>query len=87
MGHRKGDASYAAARFTGICHNEIEGNLSLGLIPAPDEHALVDWAGYSHGDNGVFIVECTTFTAQHKRYDNYNDTTWYVTEELEAHGG
>ena len=32
MTGRFGDASYAAARFVGICHNQIEGNLSLGIL-------------------------------------------------------
>lgn len=30
---RKGDASYAAARFIGFCHDQIEGGLSLGVFP------------------------------------------------------
>lgn len=30
---RKGDASYAAARFVGYCHDHIEGGLSLGVMP------------------------------------------------------
>ena len=30
---RHGDASYAAARFVGYCHEQIEGGLSLGVCP------------------------------------------------------
>ena len=30
---RKGDASYAAARFIGYCHEQILGGLSLGVMP------------------------------------------------------
>ena len=28
---RIGDVSYSAARFVGVCHDNIDGNLSLGL--------------------------------------------------------
>ena len=31
MNGRFSDAAYAAARFVGICHANIEGNLSLGV--------------------------------------------------------
>jgi hypothetical protein len=33
MTDRTGDAMYAAARFVGICHERIEGNLSLCQAP------------------------------------------------------
>ena len=32
MHGRFSDAQYAAARFVGICHSKIEGNLSLGIL-------------------------------------------------------
>jgi hypothetical protein len=60
---RKGDPSYASARFTQICGEMIPGNLSLGLVapPEPDEETgRINWNAYSPGDNGVFIVNCST---------------------------
>ncbi len=59
---RKGDASYAAARFCGVVHGEISGNLSLGLLPAPATNGIqeIDWKTYSHGDAGVVVVDVDT---------------------------
>ena len=61
MGDRKGDVGYAAARFCGICHSHIDGNLSVGLID-DGKRFVDDPKGMSHGDNGVFIVDCRDFT-------------------------
>lgn len=58
--YRKGDESYSAARFAGYCHEQIKGNLSLGLLDSPDEESQADWNKYSHGDAGVFIVDVDT---------------------------
>lgn len=54
---RAGDDSYSAARFCGYCHTQIPGSLSLGLVDAPDGK---NWTEYSHGDNGVYVVNVTT---------------------------
>lgn len=64
---RKGDVGYSAARFCGVCHVEIGGdvgsNLGLGLCGAPDTKRAYDdfeyWGfkGYGPGDNGVYIVD------------------------------
>lgn len=63
MEGRMGDVQYGAARFVGICHTHIEGNLSLGIWQGGNE-ALADPEGYSHGDHGVVIVNADdgTFT-------------------------
>ena len=52
---RRGDAGYSAARFCGVCHELIPGNLSLGLITAP---AREDSGGFNHG---VFYVNVRTW--------------------------
>jgi hypothetical protein len=58
---RKGDPSYAAARFCGFCHTMLEGSLGLGLFDAPTKEDIADnFQDYSHGDNGVFIVDIDT---------------------------
>lgn len=55
---RKGDMMYAAARFCGYCHTKVEGNLGLGLTAPPEQKdGVVDWAEYSLGDCGVFVVD------------------------------
>lgn len=69
---RKGDNTYAAARFCGFCHTEIDSNLGLGLFepPDPDEEGF-DWDEFSHGDAGVFIVDIETGHVEVKGgYDN-----------------
>ena len=73
MTGRSGDAGYAAARFTGLCHKLISGNLSLGLMAntlrcADLEDAAV-LESMSHGDAGVVIVNTDDFTW--KAYGGY----------------
>jgi hypothetical protein len=70
MGDRKGDVSYTAANFCYIARKAIGENepLSLGIFETPrgllnDEAAIKD---YSHGDEGVYIVNCDDFS-----YKNY----------------
>ena len=46
---RQGDGSYAAARFIGYCHEQIEGHLSLGVMPLG-----------SCFDGVIFSVDCQT---------------------------
>jgi len=46
---RKGDASYAAARFIGHCHENISGGLSLGVMPIN-----------SCDDGVIYVVDCNT---------------------------
>ena len=66
MHGRFDDAAYAAARFTGICHQHIEGNLSLGLssngltfTQLNDEACM---RGESPGDAGIVVVDTSDFT-------------------------
>ena len=65
MTDRTNDPSYAAARFTGILHNALPGNLSLGLFNLPED--FQDEAAYistriSHGDEGVFLINTSNFS-------------------------
>lgn len=60
---RKGDASYAAARYCGYCHERIEGGLSLGLMRPEDcTPEAAEWQ-----DCGMYIVNCMTGQVQHIR--------------------
>jgi hypothetical protein len=65
MDGRFGDASYAAARFTGICHAQIEGNLSLGICSNNFTVAEVQDPSFiadeSPGDAGIVIVNTNNF--------------------------
>jgi hypothetical protein len=58
---RKGDVSYAAARFCGYCHEQIKGGLSLGIM-AP-QHCTPEAAQWQ--DNGMYIVDCRTGQVKH----------------------
>jgi hypothetical protein len=73
MRDRYGDAGYAAARFTGLCHNLISGNLSLGIIANKLRRADLEDAAVleqmSNGDAGVVIVNTDDFTW--KAYGGY----------------
>jgi hypothetical protein len=78
MKTRTGDASYACARFIGICHNRIDGNLSLGVFSIkPEELKAVqegnadEIAEFSHGDAGVIVVDCSTEAFEWKAYGGY----------------
>ena len=66
MKGRFGDAEYAAARFTGLCHRRIPGNLSLGLmgnrLRRDDLQDAAVLEEMSHGDAGVVIVDTGDFT-------------------------
>jgi hypothetical protein len=76
MKGREGDVSYTAARFIGICHESIAGNLSLGVWNMPADTLIAvksrgsnawadkELAEYSHGDAGVVIVNAEDFTFQ-----------------------
>jgi hypothetical protein len=68
MKGRYGDAEYAAARFTGLCHNLISGNLSLGIwsneLKKDDLTNIGMLRDMSAGDAGVVIVNTDDFTWQ-----------------------
>jgi hypothetical protein len=66
MAGRFGDASYAAARFVGICHAHIDGNLSLGiwsndLTPA-DVRDPERMEAESPGNAGMVVVDTRDFS-------------------------
>lgn len=63
MGERKDDVSYAAARFIGICHEEIPGASGLGVFDTP-ANFLADPASHTHGDAGVIVVDAATYEWQ-----------------------
>jgi hypothetical protein len=66
MQGRTGDAEYAAARFIGLCHNLIEGNLSLGVysnaLTTADLQNQKLLEEMSPGDAGVVIVNTGDFS-------------------------
>ena len=71
MEGRKGDLSYAFARLVGIAHNDIEGNLSLGVFSNnfKDDDIYDKVYEISHGDNGTYLVDV----------DNYVITRYFRT--------
>lgn len=60
MKSRGDDASYAFARFVGICHARIEGNTSLGAWNQDTPLTKSD----SHGDAGCYLVDCKTWDVE-----------------------
>ena len=66
MKGRYGDVDYAAARFIGICHEQIEGNLSLGVLN--NDLTVTDLVNadrmkaVSHGGAGAVVVNTENFT-------------------------
>lgn len=80
MEGRFSDASYAAARFVGICHQHIDGNLSLGIYSnayrrcdLQDAHAM---RMASPGNAGIVVVNTCDFSW--RAYGGY--LTDYTTE-------
>ena len=66
MQERKQDAWYAAARFVGICHSKIPGNLSLGVssnrLSLEQVRNKSDIRPLSPGDAGLVVVDTRDFT-------------------------
>ena len=75
MTGRYSDAAYAAARFVGICHANIEGNLSLGILSnnfsKSDVHNAELMESESPGNAGMVVVDTSDFTW--KAYGGYLD--------------
>ncbi len=73
MAGRYRDASYAAARFVGLCHGQISGNLSLGItsndLDPADLHDHELLAELSPGNAGFVVVDTADFTW--KAYGGY----------------
>lgn len=55
MEGRHEDEAYSRARFAGVCHSHVDGNLSVGLWVDTFEELS------SHGDAGIIIVQVTPF--------------------------
>lgn len=68
---RRGDESYSCARFIGVCHENIGGNLSLGVHNGPG--TISDVGGGSPGDAGTFLVDVTTWRV--RCFDGYGFAT------------
>lgn len=68
MTGRFSDAAYAAARFVGICHDNIGGNLSLGIttngLTQADLRRKVRMEQESPGNAGVVVVDTSDFSWQ-----------------------
>jgi hypothetical protein len=66
MSARRGDVAYAAARFVGMMHNEIPGDLSLGVdnceLTIAQSGVEANVRALSHGDAGVVVVDTRDFT-------------------------
>jgi hypothetical protein len=73
MNGRFSDAAYAAARFVGICHAYIDGNLSLGImsndLSQADVRSPARMERESPGNAGILVVDTTDFTW--KAYGGY----------------
>ena len=57
MKSRRADLSYIPARFVGVCHELIEGSLSLGMWNATGNLTHED----SHGDMGCILINVGTW--------------------------
>jgi hypothetical protein len=73
MNGRFSDAAYAAARFVGICHANIDGNLSLGIssndLSQADVRSKDRMEVESPGNAGIVAVDTSDFTW--KAYGGY----------------
>ena len=54
---RAGDADYAAARFCGVCHGVVGGNLSLAIQNVYGSQVATAPADLSPGDAGCIVVD------------------------------
>jgi len=78
MESRGEDLHYATARLIGVCHNQIVGNTSLGVMHLPErfaERVRLEGDEYlrheSHGDAGLFLVDISDPTWPTKCYGGY----------------
>ncbi len=66
MKGRYGDASYAAARFVGLCHEHIDGNLSLGVssnsFSVTHVQSSERMENASPGNAGMVVVNTSDFS-------------------------
>ena len=66
MGDRLGDSEYAKARLIGVIHEEIDGNLSLGV-------GIVGQMDYNNIDNGTYVIDCAKLTISGRRHNHYGE--------------
>jgi len=72
MSGRSNDLSYVSARFTGICHNFFDGNLSLGIENSFNTLEK-NKKSFQPGDNGCYIVDIQQSDWLVKQYnEDYN---------------
>src|ERR1700722_6290859 len=68
MNGRFSDAAYAAARFVGICHANIDGNLSLGISSNDLSEAAIRnndrMEQLSPGNAGILAVDSRDFSCK-----------------------
>jgi hypothetical protein len=94
MHGRFGDAAYAAARFVGICHAHIQGNLSLGIwsngLSLADLRRTDEMEAESPGNAGIVVVDTSDFSWKadggylagiHEGQEATNETKRTVAEE------
>ncbi len=65
MQGREGDIQYGFARLIGIAHNDIEGNLSVGVWNLPERFSEADKTALqemSHGDGGIYVVDLKDYS-------------------------
>lgn len=58
---RTGDVPYSAARFCGVCHEDIPGPAGLGIFEGPKDRAEAMSSDFWHGRAGVFLVNVNTW--------------------------
>jgi len=64
---RTGDVCYSAARFIGVCHEQMNGHRGLGIFNSPtgdDAREVIRSDDFSHGDAGVFLANVDTWIVQ-----------------------
>ena len=78
MSGRHNDAMYAAARFVGLCHEQIDGNLSLGIQSNDFTHGDLTHpptlVAASPGNAGFVLVNTLDF--------NWTDHGGYLAAEV-----
>jgi hypothetical protein len=65
MNGREGDLQYGFGRLVGIAHNDIGGNLSLGVWNLPQnfsESNAEALKSMSHGDGGIYVVDLSDYS-------------------------
>lgn len=79
---RRGDCSYAVARFCGACHEELNSDvLGMGVLNGPTkEDVKNNFENYSQGDAGVVIIDVEH--GKVKAFEGYLEKETFPTLEL-----